>query len=184
MPRFIPSDARRQRHVCQECGISVLGIKEHTRIVHLGIRNYLCQFCDKKYKDKGALTKHIEAQHTNNNTCPYCGKMVKYLDGHLRKMKCYLPPDERPNLNPTKICKKCGKTIPKKSIKSHMDRFHGELKQCHLCDFKTKYPHNLKMHIKTVHEKKPVKETCPHCNKTCVSLDWHILTYHQNSIIS
>ena len=35
---------------------------------------------------------------------------------------------------------------------------NAPLHQCDLCGFKTKHKHNLKMHIKKVHEGKPARE--------------------------
>ena len=173
----------RQKHVCPECGISVLDLNEHLRTVHSNVTKYLCHFCDKKFKSKIALSGHIRYHHKSTpvlvSTCPYCNKKVKYLHSHIEKKKCYLPPNERPKLEFP--CQDCGKVFThKNNLRCHLSRVHGELKQCSFCDFKTKYPQNLKMHIKTVHERKPVKETCPYCSKICVSLEWHISTYHSS----
>ena len=142
------------------------------------VKNYLCQFCDKRYKSQSDLSGHIKHQHNTISNCPHCDKKVKYLDSHVQKMKCYLPSNQRPRFEMP--CKECGKIFTRKSyLRAHLSRVHRELKECPSCDFKTKYSQNLKMHIRTVHDKKPVKEKCPHCNKICVSLEWHISTYHK-----
>ena len=174
--RSISNDVRKKQ-VCEECGISVFNVNEHMRIAHSSVKNYLCQFCDKKYKTQSELTRHIKHQHNTISKCPHCDKKVKFLDEHIQRVKCYLPPNERPRFE--KPCKKCGKIFQKNTLRTHLNNVHGELKECTFCEFKTKYAQNLRMHIKTVHDMKPVKEKCPHCNKICVSLEWHISTYHK-----
>ena len=176
VPRKLP---RGTHVVCQVCGDSVYNIYNHMKTAHSSNeKKFSCQFCDVKVKRKGELARHIRIQHTNvPSTCPHCGGKFKNVDNHITRMKCYLPPDERPKSEYP--CTVCGKSFAKlDTLRSHMNRVHGEEKQCNLCDFKTKYPGNLRMHIKTVHEKKPVKETCPYCSKICISLEWHISTYH------
>ena len=174
----LTSNDVRKKHVCQDCGISVFDLNEHMRIAHSGVKNYLCQFCDKKYKTQSDLSRHIKHQHSTISTCPHCDKKVKFLDDHIWRLKCYLPPDERPRFEIP--CKECGKILKSKSsLRNHVSRVHGEMKECTFCDFKTKYPQNLRMHIKTVHDKKPLREKCPHCNKLCISLEWHISSYHK-----
>ena len=175
--RSISNDVRKKQ-VCEECGISVFDLNEHMKKVHSSVKNYLCQFCDKRYKSQSDLSGHIKHQHNTISNCPHCDKKVKYLDSHVQKMKCYLPSNQRPRFEMP--CKECGKIFTRKSyLRAHLSRVHGELKECPSCDFKTKYSQNLKMHIRTVHDKKPVKEKCPHCNKICVSLEWHISVYHK-----
>ena len=59
----IPRSITRQKHVCPECGISVLDLNEHLKTVHSNERKYLCQFCDKKFTSKRALYNHINYHH-------------------------------------------------------------------------------------------------------------------------
>ena len=50
---------------------------------------------------------------------------------------------------------------------------------CDMCEFKTKFPSNLKKHKITVHEK--VKKLCQFCNKGFIYLKEHIDTMHSKS---
>ena len=60
---------------------------------------------------------------------------------------------------------------------------HGnEEFHCDQCSFKTKYKPNLRMQIKTVHDRRPSKEVCKECNRTCTNLEKHIENYHQKKI--
>eukprot|EP00090_Calanus_glacialis_P038513 TRINITY_DN67181_c0_g1_i1.p1 TRINITY_DN67181_c0_g1~~TRINITY_DN67181_c0_g1_i1.p1 ORF type:complete len:387 (-),score=79.94 TRINITY_DN67181_c0_g1_i1:106-1266(-) len=57
--------------------------------------------------------------------------------------------------------------------KQHQDKIDI---YCDLCEFKTKFPCNLKKHKTTVHDK--VKNMCPFCNKEFLYLKEHIDTVH------
>ena len=175
-PDYTPFNRISKRTVCPECGDLVIGLKQHLKTKHS--KALQCQYCDKKLVTLTSLNNHIRSFHTNDTvtTCPHCGAIVKRLKNHIKRMQCYLKPEDRTKVQVS--CEICGKTMLNMTLKKHMKEVHGELKQCDLCDFKTKYPHNLKLHVKTVHHKKPVNETCPHCNKQCVSLEWHISNYH------
>jgi len=69
--------------------------------------------------------------------------------------------------------------IKKEKIKSHLRVVHGDKKfECDQCGYKTSTKHNLFLHTKRVHDRKPLKEVCPECKKECVNLEWHTETYH------
>ena len=52
-------------------------------------------------------------------------------------------------------------------------------KACPHCDYRTSEGFNLRIHIARVHEGKSFKAECPYCNKSVVSLDWHLEKYHK-----
>ena len=52
-------------------------------------------------------------------------------------------------------------------------------KSCPHCDYRTSEGFNLRIHIARVHEGKRFKAECPYCNKSVVSLDWHLEKYHK-----
>ena len=134
-----------------------------------------CQKCGKSVTDVG---RHLKFVHSPPTSCPWCGFVTKDLRRHLRRTQCDLPEDQRTKRETT-LCHICSKMIETKKIKVHLGKIHGTKKfQCDLCEYKSYSNHNLFLHIKRVHEKKPLKEICPECNKECVSLEWHIQTYH------
>ena len=55
-------------------------------------------------------------------------------------------------------------------------------KACPHCDYRTSEGFNLRIHIARVHEGKSFKAECPYCNKSVVSLDWHIEKYHKKML--
>lgn len=47
--------------VCGDCGEKMLqkNIHRHNKTVHLGVKTFICPFCDKKYTTKQNLNNHI-----------------------------------------------------------------------------------------------------------------------------
>ena len=169
---------------CQYCP-AVFYNKEH---VQYHERNYcrvlkepemaMCQKCGKSLA-KMSMKYHLKSVHGHGsvNPCPYCGKNVKGLAKHIRITQCNIPEDQR-NIK-TVQCPICFKMI-QSNLKTHIRRTHGTHKsfKCEHCDYKTNVKGNLYIHVKRVHERKPLKETCPICNKQVLKLDRHLQTYH------
>ena len=139
----------------------------------------MCPTCGKYVQ---SLNIHMKAVHQALVPCPYCGKSVKKLKSHIENTQCNLPEDQR--TIEMAQCPFCSKQIKKSKLKAHIRIMHEEKDkyQCGQCGYKTGHKFNLDQHVKK-HEGKPLKEICPSCNKECVSLAWHIRTYH-TSIIS
>ena len=139
----------------------------------------MCPTCGKYVQ---SLNIHMKAVHQALVPCPYCGKSVKKLKSHIENTQCNLPEDQR--TIEMGQCPYCSKQIKKSKLKAHIRIMHEEKDkyQCGQCGYKTGHKFNLDQHVKK-HEGKPLKEICPQCNKECVSLAWHIQTYH-TSIIS
>lgn len=139
----------------------------------------MCPTCGKCVQ---SIKVHMMAVHQALVPCPYCGKTVKKLKSHIENTQCNLPEDQR--TIELAQCPYCSKQIKKSKLKAHIRILHEEKDkyQCGQCGYKTGHKFNLDQHVKK-HEGKPLKEICPQCNKECVSLAWHIKTYH-TSIIS
>ena len=169
--------------VCPHCGIFVKHVKDHIKRKHERVLQ--CTECDYATDNKRNLENHFKARHTNETvtSCPYCNKIVKTLANHLDRMKCHLSEEEKQRLAIEVKCEICQKSFPSHlKLRRHVIRMHTDAQfQCEICNFQTKHVQNLKQHVRTVHEKKPVKESCPYCNKTCTSLEWHINTFHNSA---
>ena len=65
-------------------------------------------------------------------------------------------------------------------MKRHFEVVHDRKRPfgCGDCSYTASTRFNLQIHVKRVHERKTIKDTCPYCNKPCIGLDWHIRTYH------
>ena len=134
----------------------------------------MCPTCGKYVQ---SVNIHMKAVHQALVPCPYCGKSVKQLRSHIENTQCNLPEDQR--TVEMAQCPFCSKQIKKSKLKAHVRIMHEEKDkyQCGQCGYKTGHKFNLDQHVKK-HDGKPLKEICPHCNKECVSLAWHIRTYH------
>ena len=79
------------------------------------------------------------------------------------------------------VCNQCGKVLKgKRQLQKHVKVMHNRVYShfCDKCDYKTHVKMNLMMHVKRVHEGKPLKEQCPYCDSVTGSMDFHIKTYH------
>jgi len=171
------------KEICQECGKSVRLLKQHIRLMHTKEEALLlCEECEFSTYIKGEMKNHKRTKHIQSVICPHCQKLVKDLVKHLEKMKCDLPEEERKRFQKeTEVhCDICLKVLTcRAKLKKHTKVMHtDDLHQCGFCNFQTRHSHNLAQHVRTVHEKKPAKESCPFCSKTCTSLNWHIEKFH------
>ena len=171
--------------ICPVCGKSVDSLKQHMMLVH-STQKFQCPHCEYQTPYKNNLKNHIENKHTGGNikNCPFCNKLVKNVKRHVLAAKCDLPEEERNNPADMVTCDRCNKQFKNlERLKKHIRDIHDKPAiQCQYCNFQTKYNCNMRMHIRRVHENKPLRETCPICNKECVSVDWHIKTYHPAEI--
>ncbi|XP_072049356.1 uncharacterized protein [Amphiura filiformis] len=77
--RHIPA---KQWFMCAECGVKLRDISKLARhsALHSDLRTHSCTKCQKKYKSRDMLTKHVRTVHDKTYKpefkmfCPYCGK--------------------------------------------------------------------------------------------------------------
>ena len=118
-------------------------------MVHGGIRNHKCDFCDYACYQAAGLKRHITCFHEglSNLQCNICGesfsqpedfkihKKIIHEGGLLNNHKCY----------------QCDKTFCNLgNLKRHIESDHEKMKnnKCYLCDRAFSQPHHLKGHIK------------------------------------
>ena len=165
---------------CPQQFLSDQSLRSHVRHKHENSsprkvkEKEICPTCGKYVQN---INTHMKIVHQALVPCPYCGKSVKKLRSHIDNTQCNLPEDQR------KIemaqCPYCYKQIKKSKLKAHIRILHEERNKycCDQCGYTTGHKFNLDQHVKR-HEGKPLKEMCSVCNKDCVSLEWHIKTYH------
>ena len=164
--------------VCPHCGKSTLDLKQHLTVsCPKNNTKVQCQICGSEIS-KYYLKDHIRTVHQPQSEkieCANCGTMVKDIQTHINNVRCDLPEEERQKL--MEKCELCNKYV--KSLVKHINYHHKAVElKCDFCDFKTKYIQNLNLHVKRIHEQKPLKEPCPYCGKEVQSLKFHIKRSH------
>lgn len=127
-----------------------------------------CEFCNKSYKDRKYLSRHVKKAHDEvkpfeAQRCDVCGNVYKTkgnLERHYMKEHLYNQVE----------CVVCHMSINSKKMDSHLRSVHGvktetendEKFKCKFCDkwFKNKYVRNS--HVKEVHLSEPMK--CKLCD--------------------
>lgn len=107
----------KNQHKCLLCGNLFKSRKtllSHNRLVHLGIKNYACTDCDKKFGKKSGLDKHRRGIHEKTGVtgstvvCETCGEVI---DGSKYSQHMKFGHRENPNHK----CHICDKTFSSKS---------------------------------------------------------------------
>lgn len=127
-----------------------------------------CEFCNKTYKDKKYLSRHVKKAHDEvkpfePQRCNVCGNVYK-TRGNLERH--YM----KEHLSNQVECPVCHVSINSKKMDSHLRTVHGvkteteneERFKCKFCEkwFKNKYVRNS--HVKEVHLSEPMK--CKLCD--------------------
>jgi len=166
----------RESSMCPYCGKSYKYLPFHIYKVHSG-REIKCDMCDYTTSLLCYMTKHKRQVHEGfTTTCEDCGKIVKQLNHHKQRGCPARKKSERLQ------CPHCDKTFAlRDGLTRHIKVIHMNQKDksCPHCDYRTSEGFNLRIHIARVHEGKRFKAECPYCNKSVVSLDWHLEKYHK-----
>ena len=148
------SNKGKEGGTCEACGKYVKKfLVDHMRQSH-SVPEKTCDQCDFRTTMTGNLKKHIKVNHEDadlNEPCPHCGRVIKYLEDHLKRTNCGRSPE---NLIPTSACPLCGKVlVSKEKMTRHVKQIHNQVrdKQCHVCDYNTYSGGNLRLHISKQH---------------------------------
>ncbi|CRK95902.1 CLUMA_CG009348, isoform A [Clunio marinus] len=201
---------RPHRSPCEICGKSFRNdlLKHHLNMVHFNIKPYQCDICGKKFcKDylPRHMDTHIGLEHrTKDFHCQICGN--SYFDKHgierhiltihekPKHLTCLLCGKTSRNkedlknhkLRPCRLpCKICGKFIPTKSLKKHLNKVHYNNKpyQCDICGkkfCKISLAGHMITHIDLEHRTKDFH--CYICENSFFNkknLQTHILNVHE-----
>lgn len=52
-----------QCHMCRDTHIRMDNLRRHIKIIHMGEKEILCEYCSKQFPAKSSLTKHIKFKH-------------------------------------------------------------------------------------------------------------------------
>ena len=185
--KYMHGDGPITMEKCSICGkiLKASQLNGHIKKVHG--EKVACSHCDYRAGSKHDMERHIRRRHGSAAVanCQWCGRLTKDLDRHLKMNQCNVPKHERNNL-PEVLCVfvNCGKNFKNdQDMKRHVEVVHDKKRPfgCGDCAYTASTRFNLQIHVKRVHERKPIKDTCPFCNKPCIGLDWHIRTYHADA---
>ena len=121
-----------------------------------------CPKCDKIFKHKNSLTKHLTDVHGKlSHICPVCHKKLanpRSLKVHVKTHNKFNQPVERaPKMYSfeNERCDKCEKRFKDNgALRVHQKGVHGAKEfQCKLCNYQTSYAENMKKHVKGIHNK-------------------------------
>ena len=113
--------------MCPHCGktIAVKSLERHIINVHTG-EIQLCSKCHYSTNRIDSLKKHFRARHTScNQSCDFCGKIVKDLIRHLRATMCGKDVDDR-NVVPCPKCPVINRSLSQ--LRTHIIKFMKELR--------------------------------------------------------
>lgn len=151
--------------ICTKCFKPVVKIyyRQHIERTHLGIKNYVCDQCDKRFYKYSSIESHMN-QHLKIQpfTCPHdCGKHF-YNRTSLRTHEKHNHSEEFEF-----ICEKCALRFKERYLlQEHISTKHDGLRfKCNYPGCTSEYYSNngLKKHIDSTHESR--EEACEICGQ-------------------
>ncbi|XP_048003777.1 zinc finger protein 260-like isoform X3 [Leguminivora glycinivorella] len=172
-------------YTCKECNklfSSTLKLKNHTRVVHLGIKRNKCGYCGEKFAELNWKLDHLEKVHGVKKPeyeCTVCNKKfscAKTLNSHKRGFHL---------LEKNQTCPDCGmKFFRKHTLKHHMTTHTGlRAFECVVCSKAFSRRSSLREHMRIHDNDRRFK--CEHCNMAFVQkCSWkaHMRSKHGEDI--
>ncbi|KAL3884425.1 hypothetical protein ACJMK2_024564 [Sinanodonta woodiana] len=152
-------EERRERYQCKTCGRQFLAHSSLTRhlATHSDERSVPCPKCDKKFKHKENLFKHMKIHQQKPLACSKCLKAFDTLEKQ-NSHQCRAPFQ----------CSVCLKPFRARLfLKEHEDAVHKgrQLYECKVCSKKLSHMSSLSRHMTLMHStERPVQ--CKLCGKT------------------
>ena len=184
-------EGKRATRNCSYCGRSFQGkyinqaIKRHLQI-HEGYTTYVCEICERGFRDQTELTKHKRNKHSEaklieyvsdedteieskvtkeaKRKCSYCGRTFqgKYMDQLIRR---HLQIHEGYSKYVCEICKRGFRD--QTGLTTHKEKHHNESKhfECAICEKSFHLFLDLKRHIERNNQNKENTFECMICNQ-------------------
>lgn len=170
-------------------------LRRHIRLVHEAVQAGNCDLCEGSpfFRD---ISRHRIVSHTNENNevdCPICNKRIgkNYsLKRHIRVFHEDQEESRKPYTNTkSKLCDICGDPFSTEAaLTTHRKDAHGlepvthraKRLPCPHCDKTICGKNGLRVHIKTVHEKRKdfMCNQCGRCFTQLISLQSHVKHIH------
>ncbi|GBP13530.1 Gastrula zinc finger protein XlCGF26.1 [Eumeta japonica] len=179
----------RARVACTDCDKTFshrAGLMNHRLAVHKLNNVFPCSACEKVFRWKTSLKKHLEKHDDKGKSadslpfCTPCGVSFSSVSTYQRHLKNSL---KHVTVNELKfICADCNRKFANKTkLRDHIEEKHlHKTYQCYICHKPSKNRVCLDQHIRNVHRGRPNNKICHHCGKgfpTKVQLESHIRSH-------
>ncbi|XP_023943722.2 zinc finger protein 724 [Bicyclus anynana] len=195
---------------CKECGKDVVNLRSHTLTMHMSDSlSYVCVSCGRRFMSKSILELHM-LKHSKilPHVCDYCNKAFRYkinLAKHIRQVhdkekthlcqvcsksffsKYHLQVHLRTHTKEKPFeCPDCGKCFSSTTTRNSHRLIHNDDKNyiCKLCDMAFKKPSYLRVHM--ISHTKEKRYFCSYCDVAFGRSDHrnrHERTAHQRPYI-
>ncbi len=168
---YNPNDIDVKDNYCYICQKQFTRIRQHYKIVHLGLKEFQCHVCQKFFSQRGHLRGHIKTVHEGEKKfeCDQCDLKFTTKASKLRHIRNMHEKIQGNLFN----CDVCGVSFTLKSrLQAHMDANRHDGKKdfpCHMCDKIFTEQASLNIHIDVVHEGNLL--VCEICDHTFTSPD-------------
>ncbi|XP_073828362.1 uncharacterized protein isoform X2 [Musca autumnalis] len=161
-----------ETYKCNLCGAicnSNRSLQIHKQFMHETVKDQECQICQKKFKCKTVLERHMATHATGKKDfkCEDCGRLYAFefqLKMHVSKVH-----------NDQQVCDQCGKTINgTASLKLHKMAMHTEDGKrrkwpCDICNAQLSTNNSLKSHKLSFHSEGTTAFVCKDCGKVAAN---------------
>jgi KRAB domain-containing zinc finger protein len=170
-------DRKYRCELCNSTFKSEVHLKKHKRSVHEtnGNVGYICDKCNRSYRDKSTFITHFHEKHTNlfsisNHICTICASIYAtqvHLSRHMRVVH---------RKGAMIICDICDKSYPQREYSKHFESVHRITNiKCELCNKMFKNNVQFKCHRRRTHNDERKCDRCEQLFKSSNGLLYHII---------
>lgn len=144
--------------ICDESFKKNWQLNRHKKVFHLNVKNYVCTYCNRGFKQLYHLQEHITS-HTGERKfkCDICHKTFSRMSSQRKHMKAHeAAPGEKSKKSPF-LCSICGKKFPYSNGAQRHMRTHSDDRrfECKICGNKFSQTTHLRVHLRTHTGEKP-----------------------------